>query len=81
MDAYKVEIIESAQREFAAIPFPPRRDLNHKVNSLKRDARPKGCERVGEEELFRVRTAAWVVLYWIDEPRKTVLVLHYRPIR
>jgi len=78
VDVYSLQIAASAQREFEAIPFPFKRQLNQKVNSLKNDPRPRGCERIGEDPLYRIRTGGWVALYWIDEAKRAILVLQYR---
>lgn len=72
MASYKVIILPAAETEFRAVPFPFRRQLNQRLVRLKENPRPPDCQRLSEDEDYRLEVHGWIVLYSVDEGSTTV---------
>ncbi len=78
MAKFNVIIQPEAERDFRAVPFPFRRQLNQKIYALKDEPRPPESEII-LDELRVVRVAGWRLLYEIDETTTTFTVLAVLP--
>lgn len=67
MASFKIAILPSAEKEFRAVPFPVRRQINQRISRLKADPRPPDCEHLTEAERYRLGVHGWFVLYAIDD--------------
>ena len=76
MDSFKVVIQPSAAAEFLAAPFPFRRQLNERINALKRNPRPIGAQVV-DGELYVFSVGDWRLLYEVDDAngQSTILAI------
>ena len=61
-----------------SLPFPLRRQVNHKICSLKRDPRPEGWEPLDEGIRVRLRVHRHRILYAIDDEKALVTVYAIR---
>ena len=78
MASYKIQFKPSAREEFWQVPFPHRRLLNRRLDSLKHNPRPANAERIGEEEKYRLSLGSWVMLYEVDDSLDTITVYGFR---
>lgn len=76
--SFRIEIVESAEAELLAVPFPFRRQINQRLSKLKKDPRPAGSERISEAEYFRLPAHGWFVLYEVIEDERIVRILAIR---
>ena len=78
MDDYNVVIAASAQREFdEEIPYPAKRELNHKVVALKRNPRPRASVQDPVRGYYAIASAGWAAEYAVDDAVRTVYVLRF----
>ena len=77
MAEYRLLIKSSAAKEIEAIGTKrDRQRLVSRIQSLSRNPRPGGCEKLaGPESLFRVRQGHYRVIYTIDDGARTVEVI------
>jgi len=77
--SYSLLIRPSAAKELAALPRKDRERVTSKINSLGSEPRPPGCEKLsGHEDRYRLRQGSYRVIYWVDDPGKTVGVIMVR---
>ncbi len=75
--AYEVELTPAAQRQWKSFDKPTQRRILERVTSLADNPRPNGVEKLkGEENLYRIRSGNYRIIYTIDD--KNVLVLIVR---
>ena len=74
MGSFRILIKASAEREFRAVPFPFRRQLNIRLSRLKNDPTPVDSELV-DGGLRRLRVHGWRILYDLDEGAGLVTIL------
>ena len=78
MDDFRISIAASAQREFDEdIPFPAKRQLNHKVVALKRNPRPRTSVRDPVSGYYAIESGGWAVEYSVDDAARIVYVLRF----
>lgn len=75
MASYDAVITKDAEKELRTVPFPFRRQINIGLNKLKKDPRPKLCERIDEGENYRLRISGWRVVYVIDDEASTITIV------
>jgi len=74
MGSFSIIVQPSAEREFHAVPFPFRRQINIQLNKLKDDPVPATSEMV-DEGVMRLSVHGWHVLYDVDEEAGIVTIL------
>ena len=80
MATFSVLIVEEAKREFLAVPFPFRRQLNQWINKLKRDPRLEDAETIAGADRFRLDVAGWRILYEVEDTDRLVTIIAIRKI-
>lgn len=75
MARYSVLIQPSAAKELGKLPLEQRRRIVAKIGSLADNARPHGCEKLVENELYRIRQGDYRIVYSIHDEVLTVLVV------
>lgn len=75
MANYNVRIKRSAAKELEAVPPKDRRRLVTKIESLARNPRPAGTEKLSGEEKYRLRQGDYRVLYEIVDADLIVTVV------
>jgi mRNA interferase RelE/StbE len=73
--SYSVEIKRSAAKELEALPPKDRRRVVSKIESLARNPRPSGCEKLSAQEKYRLRQGDYRILYEIIDQRLLVTVV------
>ncbi len=73
---YRVEFLRSAARELASLPKSRQRNLARHVNSLTANPLPVGVKKLeGEDQLYRLRSGDYRILYQVDDDSKTVTIV------
>ena len=75
MGSYKVLIKPSAAKELESLPKPDRIRVARKIHALAGSPRPHGSEKLTSEEKYRLRQGSYRVVYSINDPERTVLVV------
>jgi mRNA interferase RelE/StbE len=74
--AYTIEIAPAAERQLKALPNPIRTQIGRRIDKLAVDPRPHGVEKItGEDDLYRVRSGDYRILYKINDQEVLVLVV------
>ena len=77
MADYRLLIKRSAAKELNQIgEAPGRRRLVERIRKLSSDPRPFGSEKLsGREELYRVRSGRYRIVYTVDDASATVTIV------
>ena len=73
---YAVSILRRAQKELGQLSSPSFERVCDAIRSLAGNPRPPGCRKLVGREGWRIRVGDYRVIYEIDDPARTVLVLH-----
>jgi mRNA interferase RelE/StbE len=73
---YAVSILRRAQKELGQLSSPSFERVCDAIRSLASNPRPPGCRELVGREGWRIRVGDYRVIYQIDDPARTVLVLH-----
>ena len=73
---YAVSILRRAQKELSQLSAPSFERVCDAIRSLAVNPRPPGCRKLVGREGWRIRVGDYRVIYQIDDPARTVLVLH-----
>ncbi len=74
MASFRIAILPSAEKEFRAVPFPVRRQVNQRIMRLKAEPRPPDCEHLTDAERYRLSVHGWIILYEIDDLEHLVTI-------
>ncbi len=73
---YRVELTPAAARQFRKLTPEVRKRVRAKIDALAVNPRPPGVEKLeGDEELYRVRTGDYRIIYTIDDGVLLVVVV------
>lgn len=73
---YAVEIMDAAARVLASLGRRQQRQVAARIDGLADNPRPRGCQKLqGAEELYRVRSGDYRIVYQITDERLLVLVI------
>lgn len=72
MGSYKVIVAPSAIKELGTFPKKDRQRIVARLQSLGRDPRPSGYEKLAGQNRYRVRQGDYRIIYAIDDPAQTV---------
>ena len=75
MAAYKIYFKRSAVKDLYAIPKKDLQRIINRINFLKADPRPPGCEKLSGQERYRVRQGNYRIVYSIQDDVLTVWVV------
>ena len=75
MADYRLLIKPSAVKELELVPKKDRQRVVSRIQSLARDPRPPGCEKLSGEDKYRLRQGRYRVVYGVDDEERTVLVV------
>lgn len=72
---YEVLVESGAHKDLRKVPAGDRPRLIAKLRSLRQNPRPAGCVKLsGTDKYWRVRAGDYRILYFVDDPGKTVRV-------
>lgn len=74
--AYRVELVPEAVEALASFPKKVQRQIARRIDALADDPRPPGSKRLeGGQDIWRLRSGDYRVLYQIREKALLVLVI------
>lgn len=73
--SYSVVIKRSAERELRKIPKQDLPRVVTRIQALGQEPRPPGCEKLSEQERYRVRQGDYRIVYAVDNGARTVEVV------
>ena len=75
MAVYKIFLKKSVKKDLAAIPKKNLKTILNKIESLKDNPRPVGCEKLSGQEKYRLRQGSYRIIYSIQDYELTVWVV------
>jgi mRNA interferase RelE/StbE len=75
MARFELVFRKSVARDLRRIPGRDVRRILDRVEALRDDPRPPGCEKLSGQERYRIRQGAYRVLYEIMDARLVVTVV------
>ena len=75
MASYEIRFAASVSRDLRGIPPRDVRRILARVDTLKVNPRPPGCEKLSAQERYRVRQGNYRIIYEIADGALTVLVV------
>lgn len=73
---YAIEFTDPASKNFLKLPKSEARKISKKIDALSTNPTPNGYKKIqGEENLFRIRSGDYRILYQIFENRVVILVV------
>jgi len=71
---YHLKIIPKAEKDFDSISGRDFEALKKKILSLSATPRPFGCQKLTNEDGYRIRAGDFRILYRIDDNAKEVII-------
>ncbi len=75
MVSYKILIKPSAVKELKSLPKKDCRRITSKIQSLSKEPRPQGCEKLSAQERYRIRQGNYRIVYSIEDDKLIVYVV------
>ena len=75
MAEYKIYFKESVEKDFRTIPKKDIKKIVLRIQSLARDPRPSGHEKLTGQERYRIRQGHYRIIYSIQDKEFTVWVV------
>jgi mRNA interferase RelE/StbE len=73
--SYKVLIKPSAVKELEAIPEKDRQRIVYRIQGLAENPRPPGCEKLSDQDKYRLRQGKYRILYQVHDDEVIVVVV------
>jgi len=73
--SYKILIKPSAVKELEAIPEKDRQRIVYRIQGLAENPRPRGCEKLSDQDKYRLRQGKYRILYQVYDDEVIVLVV------
>lgn len=75
MVKYKIYIKPSAAKELKKIPKKVLQKIVSRIKGLSKNPRPFGCEKLSDEERYRIRQGNYRIVYAIEDKELIVSVV------
>ena len=75
MANYKILIKTSAAKELKRLPKKDVQLIISKIQSLSKEPRPCGCEKLSAQERYRIRLGNYRIVYSIEDDKLIVYVI------
>jgi len=75
MAEYDILFKESVYKDFKKIPKSDLRKILSKIENLSKNPRPKGCEKLTDQEQYRIRQGKYRIVYSIQDDQLSVWVV------
>ncbi len=75
MAGYRVFFKKPVQKDLSSIPKKDLKKILNRIQSLEEDPRPSGCEKLTDQERYRLRQGRYRILYSIQDDELTVWIV------
>ena len=75
MAFYKLLIKPAAVKELETIPEKDRQRIVYRIQGLAENPRPRGCEKLSDQDKYRLRQGKYRILYQIHDEEVIVVVV------
>jgi mRNA interferase RelE/StbE len=70
---YKIDLPNRVTKQLDKVSNKDYLPISKAIQNLAENPRPKGCKKL-LESFYRVRIGDYRVIYWIDDPNKTIVI-------
>ena len=74
MEKYSISIRKSAKRELGKLQKKDLQRIIKRIKRLAKDPRPMGCEKLSDQEKYRIRQGDYRIIYSIQDHDKTIWI-------
>lgn len=78
MARFELRFKASVTKDLRGVPIADVRRILERIEALRTDPRPPGCQKLGGSELYRIRQGLWRIVYSIDDHAITIEVIRIR---
>lgn len=75
MGRFELRFKPSVAKDLRGVPKSDIRRLLNRIESLRDEPRPAGCEKLTGRELYRIRQGVYRVVYCVDDDRVVIEVI------
>jgi len=75
MAAYKIYFRASVEKDFKKIPVKDIKKILLRIKDLTIEPRPPSCEKLTEQEQYRIRQGRYRIVYSIQDNERTVWIV------
>ena len=75
MAEYKIYFKKSVEKDFNVTPKKDLKKILDRIEALAEDPRPPGCEKLTEQQKYRLRQGRYRILYSIQDDELTIWVV------
>lgn len=75
MAEYKIHFRESVEKDFRTTPKKDVKKILQRIELLAAEPRPLGCEKITDQERYRVRQGRYRIVYPIQDDEFTVWIV------
>jgi len=75
MERYRLLVKKSVARDLRAIPKKDVRRILKRIETLAVNPRPDGCEKLTDQERYRVRQGSYRIIYEVQDDALVVVVV------
>lgn len=75
MARYELRIKSSVSKDLRGVPKADVRRILERIESLRDDPRPHGCEKLSAQERYRLRQGDYRIIYSVDDDAVIVEVV------
>ena len=75
MAAYKIYFRVSVEKDFKKIPVEDIKKILLRIKGLTLEPRPSVCEKLTEQEQYRIRQGRYRIVYSIQDDARTVWIV------
>ena len=76
MNDYRIELSATAERQLRKLELNDQVQVAQAIQGLSRNPRPRGSRKLaGYEDVFRIRTGVFRIIYSIEKGRLLILIL------
>ena len=75
MAEYKIYFKESVEKDFRVIPKKDVKKILRRIELLAAEPRPLGCEKLTDQERYRIRQERYRIVYSIQDRELTIWIV------
>jgi mRNA interferase RelE/StbE len=75
MAVYKIFFKKSVEKDLKTIPKKDLKKILNRIKALTEDPRPPGCEKLAEQQRYRLRQGRYRILYSIQDDELAIWVI------
>jgi mRNA interferase RelE/StbE len=75
MADYSIYFRASIEKDFKSIPTKDVKKILQRIQSLTKELRPTGCEKLTDQEQYRVRQGSYRIIFSIQDEEHSVVIV------